>query len=252
VEGSLVWDLPQVVQADQIRIYLLGSNNAGNGILSLAEVQAFPRQIIPLAAAHTDANNQTTTATLAVRVLAADFGPAFPVRSDRWRDWTLSTSIAADLPLEWDARMSVSELDPLAGARRLRVAATGDDPVHLVARTAVDSTVAAKGTVDPYLVGDPYDTGLVEVIETLPDGTLHGRISVVADRLPPGGYIEIQIWAGGGQFAGGTGVTRIYASAFDANGVAMVDVYYPSQAAISSFCAYYRLYDGAGNLLSGY
>ncbi|MBN8456498.1 MAG: discoidin domain-containing protein [Verrucomicrobia bacterium] len=190
--------------------------------------------------------------TIGIRVVAADFGPAFPVRSDRWRDWTLSTSIAAGLPIEWDGRLSVSELEPLAGARRLRVAATGDDPVRLVARTAVDATVAAKGTVDPYLVGDIYDTGLVEVIETLPDGTLHGRISVVADRLPPGGYIEIQIWAGGGQFAGGTGVTRLYASAFDANGVAMVDVYYPSQAAISSFCAYYRLYDGAGNLLSGY
>ena len=75
---------------------------------------------------------------------------------------------------------------------------------------------------------------------------------MVADRLPPGGYVEVQIWAGGAQFADGTTLKKLYASDFDANGQAYVLLYYPSQAAISSFCAYYRLYDGNGKLLSGH
>ena len=37
----MVWDLPQTVSARHIRISLNGQNNAGNGFLSLAEVQAF-------------------------------------------------------------------------------------------------------------------------------------------------------------------------------------------------------------------
>ena len=39
--ASMVWDLPQTVSARHIRISLNGQNNAGNGFLSLAEVQAF-------------------------------------------------------------------------------------------------------------------------------------------------------------------------------------------------------------------
>jgi hypothetical protein len=38
-------------------------------------------------------------------------------------------------------------------------------------------------------IGDMYDTGHVELYETLPDGTIVGRVAVVADRLPPGGYV---------------------------------------------------------------
>jgi hypothetical protein len=39
--ASMVWDLPQTVAARHVRISLLGKNNAGNGFLTLAEVQAF-------------------------------------------------------------------------------------------------------------------------------------------------------------------------------------------------------------------
>lgn len=254
----------------------MGSNGYGVTALSIVYKYAHPSVVdltgqsgvpastpLPVAFAIPGVHTLTATYTPAggtamppveviVNVIKPDFGAAFPVRTDRWRDWTLATSITPDLPLEWDSRMSIAELAPLNGARRLQIAAAGDQPVHIVARTAVASTVAAKGTVDPFLIGDPYDTGLVEILETLPDGMLHGRISVVADRLPIGGYVEIQIWAGGAQFANGTGLKKLYAADFDANGTALVDVYYSSQAAISSFCAYYRLKDANGALLSGY
>jgi hypothetical protein len=39
--NSMTWDLPASVMAAKIRISLLGNNNQGNGILTLAEVQAF-------------------------------------------------------------------------------------------------------------------------------------------------------------------------------------------------------------------
>lgn len=41
VGNSLTWDLPAPVTAAKIRISLLGNNNQGNGVLTLAEVQAY-------------------------------------------------------------------------------------------------------------------------------------------------------------------------------------------------------------------
>lgn len=250
-DGSLVtWDLPQAKQARRIRVSLLGLNNVGNGYLSLAEVQVFPRSLFTLAATHTDANNVVTTGSLNVNVVSADFGPDLAVRTHRWRDWFLP-GVKAELPLEFDSRLSVSD-SALNGRHKLKVAAETDKPVRVIARSATASTVAAAGTVDPYLIGDIYDSGYVEILETLPDGVIHGRISVVADRLPAGGYVQLQIWAGGANFANGTSLMNLTADKFDANGVAYVDVYYPSQAAISSFCHYTRLYSANGTLLSGY
>jgi hypothetical protein len=251
VGDTLTWTLPQAVQANQIRVALLGLNNNNDGVLSLAEVQAFPPQLFTLNATHTDSVGLVTTGSLNVSVVSADFGPDLPVRTGRWRDWALP-GVKFDLPLEFDARLHTSEIGPYLGGHKLKVAAFTDKPVQLVARTAAASTVAAVGTVDPYLIGDPYDTGYVEILETLPDGVIRGRISVVADRLPPGGYLQIQVWAGGAQFANGTTLKNVTAADFDENGVAYVDLYYPSESAISSFCAYYRLYDVNGTLLSGY
>lgn len=248
--AGMTWDLPAAVTGRKVKITLLGNNNAGNGHLTLAEVQVFPPDQYTLAATHTDASSTVTTGSMQVKVVGADFGPALQTRSERWRDW--QTQVPTALPLEWDAKMQVADLTPVNGYYKLKVAANTDQPVNIVARSQTAGTVAAKGTVDPFLIGDPYDTGYVEILDQLADGSLHGRISVVADRLPAGGYIEIQIWAGGAQFSNGTGLLKLYANAFDANGVAYVDLYYPSQAAISSFCAYYRLYNGNGQLLSGY
>ena len=132
------------------------------------------------------------------------------------------------------------------------MAAAGNDPVNLVARTESTGSIAARGTVQPYEIGDVYDSGLVEILETLPGGIVHGRIVVIADTLPPGGRVNLQIWAGGAQFANGTALKDLYAADFNADGIAWVDVYYPTAAAISSFCHYTRLYDANGTLLSSY
>lgn len=250
--NSFTWNLPQTVIGKKIRISLLGLNNAGNGYLSLAELQAFSAsELVPLQATHTAANGAVNNGSMTVKVVSADFGPSLAVRTKRWSDWLLP-GVKSDLPLEFDSSLRVSEISPDLGHHRLRLAALTDKPVQLIARTALDSSVAAVGTVDPFMIGDAYDTGYVELLETLPDGSLHGRISVVADRLPPGGYVQLQIWAGGAQFANGTTLKNLTALDFGANGVAYVDVYYPSQAAISSFCHYTRLYSADGTLLSGY
>ncbi|MES2996356.1 MAG: discoidin domain-containing protein, partial [Verrucomicrobiota bacterium] len=248
--ASMTWNLPTPVTGRTVKVASLGNNNTGSGHLTLAEVQVFPPGQYTLSASHTDASNVVTTGSMEVKVVAADFGPDLLVRSDRWRDW--ATKVPATLPLEADASIRFSEFAPLAGNYHLNVATSADKPVNIVARSQVSGTVAAKGTIDPFLIGDAYDSGYVEILDTLPDGTLLGRISVIADELPPGGYVQIEIAAGGAQFADGTTIKRLYAADFDANGQAYVNVFYPSQAAISSFCANYRLYDGNGTLLSGY
>lgn len=218
---------------------------------NLPEVHSFPTAgNFTLSATHTAANGTQTSGTFSVKVIAASFGPDLLVRSERWRNWY--TQVPATLPIEWDSKLSVSQLAPDHGKYRLNIAAFSNKPLNLIARSQLAGSVAAKGTVDPFLIGDPYETGYVEILDTLADGTIYGRVSVVADRLPPGGFVEIQIWAGGAHFADGTTLKNLYATAFDANGVAYVDVYYPSNAAVSSFCAYYRLKDANGVLLSGY
>lgn len=248
--ASLSWDLPTAVVGRKVKVALLGNNNPGNGMLTLAEVEVFPPEQYTLSATHTDANNIVTNGSRVINVVAAEFGPDLAVRTDRWRDW--ATKVPTSLPLEWDSSMKVAALAPVGGFHRLNVSTASDQPVHILARSEAAGTVAARGTLDPFLIGDAYDSGYVEVLDTLADGTIVGRISVVADRLPPGGYVEIQIWAGGAQFGDGTVIKRLYAADFDANGQAYVLVYYPSQAAISSFCANYRLYDGNGTLLSAH
>lgn len=251
VDKYLNWDLDQVVDGQKVRVAILGQNNAPNGYLSLAEVQVLSPEIVTLEATHTDSNSLVTTGSMNVRMISADFGPALAVRTARWRDWTLP-GVRSDLPLEFDAKLHVSPMTPVYGNHKLKIAAFSDKPIRLVARAAASSSIAAAGTVDPYLIGDAYDTGYVEILETLPDGSMRGRISVVADRLPPGGYVEVQIWAGGAQFPNGTSVKRLYAADFAANGVAYLEIYYPAKAAISSLCHYTRLYSANGTLLSGY
>lgn len=250
VNGSLVWDLPTNLNARKVKVTLLGNNLAGNGYLSLAEVEALSPTTYTLHASHTDVSNTVTTADMTVNVVDASFGAPLDVRADRWRDWT--TKVADNLPIEFDSRVKFSQLSSSAGGYRFKVSTAATGPVHVIARSQVGGSIAAQGTIDPFLIGDPYETGYVEVLDILPDGSLQGRISVVADRLPPGGYIEIQIWAGGAQFPDGTTIKRLYASDFGPDGVAYVEIYYPTQAAISSFCAYYRLKSADGTLLSGY
>ncbi|MGJ8633254.1 MAG: discoidin domain-containing protein [Luteolibacter sp.] len=251
IETSLTWELDSPLNGRFVRVSILGLNNLGDGVLSLAEVQVFPPDSYTLDATHTAVGGQVTTGTMTVNVVEPDFGPALGIRTDRWRDWLLP-DVKYELPLEFDASMKAFETGPYEGGHRLNISTSSDKEVNVVARTEAGSTVAAVGTVDPYLIGETYDTGYVEILDTLADGSTHGRISVVADRLPPGGYIEIQIWAGGAQFLDGTSLTTLSATDFDANGVAYLDIYYPSQTATSSFCQYTRLYDADGTLLTSY
>ena len=130
--------------------------------------------------------------------------------------------------------------------------ASGDTPARVYARTSAAGPVAATGTVVPYAIGDVYDSGSVEILEAYADGTLRGRMAIVAPALPAGGYVQVSIWSGGAQFADGTTLATLHAADFDANGIATLDVFYPTAHAISSFCHYTRLYDANGTLLSGW
>lgn len=249
VDESLTWSLPAAVQGRKVRVSLLGVNTNGDNILSLAEVQVYSSSVT-LDASHT-INGVTTNSTMTVNIVSADFGDALAVRQGSWRGWNLS-AVKYELPLEFDSFLRAEEMGSYFGGHKLKIASMTKDQVNVVARAEAGSSIAAVGKVDPYLIADVTDTGYVEILETLPGGVIHGRISVVADKLPPGGYVQLQIWAGGANFTNGTNLTNLTAADFDENGVAYVDVYYPTLSAISSFCHYTRLYDADGTLLSGY
>ena len=192
------------------------------------------------------------TASMTVRAVEAAFDTDLAVRADRWRTWLLP-SVPPDLPLQADPRMRLLEnTPPSGGGRSVQVAVSGDTPARVYARTSAAGPVAATGTVVPYAIGDVYDSGSVEILEAYADGTLRGRLAIVAPALPAGGYVQVSIWSGGAQFADGTTLATLHAADFDANGIATLDVFYPTAHAISSFCHYTRLYDANGTLLSGW
>lgn len=218
-----------------------------------AVAHAFPAAgTFAVTAAHTAADSTLTTATMTVKAVDASFGADLEVRADRWRTWQLPL-VPAALALEADPAMRVAEdTPPSGGGRSLQVAVSGDTPARVYARTSAAGPVAATGTVVPYAIGDVYDSGSVEILEAYADGTLRGRMAIVAPALPAGGYVQVSIWSGGAQFADGTTLATLHAADFDANGIATLDVFYPTAHAISSFCHYTRLYDANGTLLSGW
>ncbi|MFU8893809.1 MAG: discoidin domain-containing protein [Luteolibacter sp.] len=75
VGNSFAWDLPSVHQISSVKIQLLGLNLAGNGHLTLAEVQAFhntPPPVNHALAANGATASQSTTSGSATAALAID------------------------------------------------------------------------------------------------------------------------------------------------------------------------------------
>jgi len=68
----------------------------------------------------------------------------------------------------------------------------------------------------------------------------------VIDALPPGGYAEVRIFVAGVTFTDGTTVKRLYASDFDANGVAIMNFNYP-KGTKTSVCHHVYIFDANGN-----
>jgi hypothetical protein len=188
-----------------------------------------------------------TSGTLVLEVRSADFGPEFPVYAGRERAWELP-GVAADLPLEADSGLSVAS-GTSAAFRSLKVSAPAIGGYPVIARPAADGPVLASGTVRVFGVASSNETGDVQVVYDYGSGDQLVRMGVVVDDLPPGGYVELRIYAPGVTFQDGTSTTRLYGSAFDPNGIAYVVFNYPSDVE-TSVCHSLLVFDANGTLIN--
>ena len=82
------------------------------------------------------------------------------------------------------------------------------------------------------------------VVQVLPDGTRLVEMIVVADGLPPGAVLQLDILVGGVTFADGATTLRLTATDFDALGQCSVKFLWPAGTS-TSVCHRMTLYQGA-------
>ena len=205
-----------------------------------------------------DAQSEVLQGTLTVTVMGADFGPAFPVYACRPRVWVLPGLPAA---LE-NSRQPFVQADPgiyfweqpptatgtAASLRTFMVETPEAAAYQVLARTFDGGPVLAQGTIASLNVSSTSATEDTEVVYTYDDGDRLVRMGIVADNLPPGGYIRLTIFVAGVTFADGTRTKSLYAADFDANGLAYVLFNYPAGQP-TSVCHRLYVYDAQNNLI---
>ena len=199
-----------------------------------------------VAATHTAANSTVTSGVLVVKVIQASFGAPFPVYVGRPRVWSLP-GIPAGVFVEPEANIYFVEAPPVAGIRKFDVNPVDAVPRNVLARISDFGSIAALGTVASLDVASSVTTQDMDVVFTYENGDRIYRMGLVADNLPPGGYIQLNIIVSGVTFSDGTLTKRFYAADFDANGVAYVYFNYPKNDL--SVCHRLYVYDANGQLI---
>jgi hypothetical protein len=179
-----------------------------------------------------------------IEVLAADFGPVFPLYMGRIRLWSLP-NVAPSLFLEKDNALSMSWTSSTTGSRyAVDTKKMGNNTI--LARAADSAPVLARGQVDGILLSHSGNEETV-VIQTLPNGDRVVEFTLMATQLPPGGYIRLEIWLGGRLFLDGSLVQTFYASDFDQNGIRKVRMILSS--GIGTTCHRTFLHDASGTVI---
>ena len=259
------WQLAATATGRIIRVELLGANNQGNHILSLAEVQVFSGPQYALAsdsdiAVHTFAvpGTRTVTAThadgstgtLTVNVLQA----AMP------DDTTVVQNTVSFLTLEDD---KTTRSLYFQGGRGLDLGATetidsdsykfrlyprSGGRLGVVARLWKDGPILDVADINAVTITDALQNGLTTAFSSqdFPGYYLVTTPMVVLD-LPVGGKVEVTIFRSGVTFPDGTKKKTLYASDF-ANGLAFLEFLFPVGME-GGFCHYIDIYDGNGTFL---
>ena len=183
------------------------------------------------------------TRSISVRVV----GHRFPEPPVCWvgkaRDWDLP-AVPDEALIEADAGLFCVPIATLPdGGRRYRLLANASDPFPVLSRLGpggpVLDAVQAVGTQ----VAAGAETSLA-VVQVLPDGTRLVEMIVVADGLPPGAVLQLDILVGGVTFADGATTLRLTATDFDALGQCSVKFLWPAGTS-TSVCHRMTLYQGA-------
>jgi hypothetical protein len=176
-------------------------------------------------------------------VLAADFGPVFPIYLNRSRLWT-PPSLAAGLPVENDNSLLLTAQSAANGNKAFTADTTRLGTNTVLARTATEGPVLAAGQVEGILLSHSSNYEL-PVIYTYPNGDRIVELTIFATSLPPGGYIRLEIWLGGRLFVpDGTTSKILTAADFDENGVAKVRVLLSSGIGTTCHRTYLHAADG--------
>jgi len=188
----------------------------------------------------------TQSSIITVKVKDASFGSSVNAYVNSARDWALP-DIGTDLVINWDSSFIVSEYTPPAnGGRKVSLRPTVSGTDYVVARLSQQGAILATGTVVVARTFDAVETGDGYIATTFDNGDRTVDATIVIDQLPPGGYAEVRIFVAGVTFADGTIVKRLYASDFDAFGVAHLVFNYPVGTP-SGTCHHIYIFDAQGN-----
>jgi hypothetical protein len=191
------------------------------------------------------ADGITQTATTVIEVLAADFGPAFPVYMNRSRLWDIP-GVSRDLPVEHDQTVMLAPRNSSSTGHSYFVDTTAVGSNTVLARTAAAGPVLATGEVTGTLLSQSA-SGEYPVIYTYPNGDRIIELTVFATSVPPGGYVRIEIWLGGRVFMDGSTVKDLHADDFDESGVARIQMILSSS--VGTVCHQTYLCDADGNII---
>ncbi len=192
-------------------------------------------------------NGVVTQGTLAVQVMAADFGPDFPVYLGRPRLWAL-TNVPGTAGIEKDPRVYLTGQTATTGLAFLADATQIGD-LHVLARLPNAGPIVARGTLAMLNVSSTSTTNDTSIVYTYDNGDRLVRMGITIDDLPPGGYLRLDIFVAGVTFEDGTRSLILHASDFDQNGVAYAVFNYPA-GTTTSVCHHLYVYD-ANNVLVG-
>ena len=194
-------------------------------------------------------NGQTVPdqATLTVIVKGADFGATFVVYANRPRLWALP-GITAETVLQADPGIYFLEQPPTTGVRTFSVETPDAFNYKVLGRLSEGGPVLAQGMIASLNVSSTSMTDDTQVVYTYDNGDRLVRMGIVADNLPPGGYLKLDIFVTGVTFADGTRSKILRAADFDANGLAYVLFNYPA-GQNTSVCHRLYVYDAQNNLI---
>ncbi len=159
------------------------------------------------------------TATATIQVVGADFGPAFPLYMDRSRLWNLP-NVPYELPIKGDESIAFSPKSASGSGQSYIVDVNQLGTNTVIARTAHQGPVVTSGRIDGLLLSKSAD-GEISEIYVYPNGDRIVEMTIFASSLPPGGYVEIELWLGGRVFLpSGSTVLTLHEADFGENGIA--------------------------------
>ena len=200
-----------------------------------------------LSAVHS--GKRRTRGRMKVRVLGADFGPAFSVETQVPRQWTLY-DLPAEAEVTADRELSFAELGPTDSRSRQFYVRVNEIKDHFVTARIPGGPILDHGTVRGFRLAARAES-IVETLDRFPDGSDLIGMDVVLSNLPADITVKLEIFVAGVTFDDGTLDRTLTSSDFDEFGIARVQFIKPASVD-TSVCHRLYIYDGKGELIASH